>query len=167
MEKQKATFLSKLSDPTSMIEHWNFFEKMPMGKCIFSKLVGWAIPYTGSVSPRIKRIAPGDIEIILRDRRKIRNHLNSVHAIALANIGEFASGLALFSKAPKGAIAIITKLEIDYLKKARGDLLAHAQFAGGIFQNNSEFIIKTEIKDGANEIVAVTHATWRIRIKSP
>lgn len=150
-------------NPASIINYWKTFNKYPMGKWLFSKIAGWAIPYTGSVNPRVELIEPGKVIVKLKDQRKVRNHLNSIHAIALANIGEFTSGLVLFSKAPENAIAIITKLEVEYLKKARGDLTAHAELLEGNYQNDMENVIKVEIKNTNNDIVTISTATWRIR----
>lgn len=161
--KQQSLF-GKWSDPTSIIYLWHCFQKWPAGKWLFSKLIGCLIPYTGSISPLVKSINPGDVFIEIRDRRSIRNHLKSIHAIALANAGEFASGLALFSRAPKNMAAIIVKLDITYLKKARGNLVAHATLAETVFQNDTDIVITTNINNAENETVAMTQATWRIRL---
>src|SRR5258708_4860641 len=116
---KKPSAASALKNPTRVRSAWQTFRKLPFGKVLFSKLMAWIIPYTGSISPLIQTLEPGYAEVQLKDRRKVRNHLSSVHAIALANIGEFCCGLALFSRSPANAQAILVELNISYLKKAR------------------------------------------------
>lgn len=103
---------------------WRKYGKTALGRRFYSFLFGRLVPYTGTIRPHIDEIEPGHARILLNDRRRVRNHLHSIHAIALANLGELASGLAMIAALPDRSRAIVTSLEIEYLKKARGTLEA-------------------------------------------
>lgn len=155
---------SKFSSPSVMIhEGWERLKKVPGGKKIFSFLVGQYIPYTGSISPLVLEIEKGRAVVVLNDRRGVRNHLDSIHAIAIANLGEFTTGLSLISQLNGKEKSIIVKLEIEYLKKARGDLRAEAFSQIGKVEQDAEFKITAAIKNLQDEVVAKVTATWRVR----
>ncbi|MFT6308305.1 MAG: hypothetical protein ACJA0Z_003477 [Halioglobus sp.] len=72
---------------------WQRLSGLPGGKLLFSPIVGIVIPYTGSVCARVEQLQPGHAFVTLPDRRRVRNHLGSIHAVALANLAEFTMGL--------------------------------------------------------------------------
>ena len=82
-------------DPTSILSTWKTFADKPFGKQLVSRAVGLMAPYTGSISPQILEISPGHARVQMRDRWGVRNHLRSLHAVALMNLGEACTGLAV------------------------------------------------------------------------
>jgi len=64
------------------------------GRWLFSRIVCWRAPYFASIALRVDALAPGRCVVRVRDRRRVHNHLGTVHAIALCNAAELAAGLA-------------------------------------------------------------------------
>jgi len=143
-------------------KHWQRLQRLPGGKCLFSWLLGRFVPYTGTLGACIEVLEPGHSVVRLSDRRKVRNHLRSVHAMALANLGEMASGLALMNGLPDNMRGILTGFNIEYLKKARGELLAECYCEVPATNSEREIEVLCEIRDMNSEIVTVVKAQWLI-----
>lgn len=100
--------------------------RKPLGHWLFSKLVCFKAPYFGSIAPRIISLEPGRGEAEIRHRRKVTNHLGTVHAIALCNLAEFVGGLTTDVSIPRSMRWIPKGMSVEYLKKATGNLRAIA-----------------------------------------
>ena len=110
-------------------------------------------------------IQKGYARVELKERRAIRNHLDSIHAIALANLGEFASGLALISLFDDNIMGIPVDIHIQFFKKARGHLFAESTTRMPEFMEETEHWVMAEIKNTDNELVSRTEVKWKLRYR--
>ena len=139
---------------------WARFKDLPGGRRLFSLLFGAAIPYSGSVKPRILELAPGRARISMDDRRSVRNHLKSIHAVALTNLAEMTTGLALGFSLPDGMRTILVRVECEFLKKARGTITATSE--APVFEEivEREVLVESVLTNEAGEVVARGRAVW-------
>src|SRR5690349_20766575 len=103
--------MPRLDAPGSIIAlWWRRLSRIPFGRTLFSIMIGWMVPYTGSIGARCEELGPGYSRWTLRDRCRVRNHLRSVHAIALVNLAEVSSGTAMLTALGPGIRGIVTGL---------------------------------------------------------
>ena len=149
-----------------LISMWNRFGGSALGRKLFSYILGRTAPYSGSIKAEVLSLTPGSVQVVLKDRRSVRNHLNSVHAIALANLGELASGLAMISAVPANTRAIVVNLDIEYLKKARGRLIAEGSATPPeVITKSVNSLALAEIKDAEGDTVSLVKVHWRLSPK--
>lgn len=152
-----------VSPGAKLLRLWQRLAPWPGGRWLFSRILGLMVPYTGSIGARIRELRPGYARVELRDRRRVRNHLNSIHAIALANLGEVTSGLAMLTGLAPDTRGIAIKISTEYFKKARGLLVAETRCEVPQLQGEDmEVEVQADIRDRDGDVVARTTARWRL-----
>ncbi|MGH8277981.1 MAG: DUF4442 domain-containing protein [Gammaproteobacteria bacterium] len=95
------------------------------------RLLTWAfgrnVPFMHTVRLQFKDLSEERAVLYLRNRRRVQNHIGSVHAAAVALIAETASGTLLTMNLPADRVPLLKSMQIDYTRRAKGDLLAEAR----------------------------------------
>lgn len=155
---------TKLEAPgPRLLSLWRRLEDAPGGPWLFARLVGRMVPYSGSLNARTRHLTAGHAEVALADRRRVRNHLGSIHAVALVNLGELAGGLAVITALPPGVRGIVTRLDAEFHAKARGPMLARARWrAPDPMDLPCDVRVEVAVDDDSGQRVATVTATWRL-----
>lgn len=125
-----------------------------LGRWFYSRLICWRAPYFGSISPTVELLEPGRCIVRIRQRRRLQNHIGTVHAIALCNMAEMAGGLATDATIPAATRWIPKGMTVRYLRKASGVLRATASVAEvADAQQAQDLHALVEVRDAAGELV--------------
>lgn len=107
---------------TPLLKLYRRMRRWPAGQWLFSRAVCFTAPYFGTISPRITVLEKGRCEATIPDRRRVHNHIGSVHAIALCNLAELCAGVMTDASLPPGMRWIPKGMTVSYLKRAQGRL---------------------------------------------
>lgn len=135
-------------------EAWDRMSSLPGGKRAFSFFIGRTARYTGTIHAEVQEVRRGYARVVMKDRPLVRNHLQSIHAIALINLAELTGNLAVFYSLPDDARFIVAGISMEYLKKARGVITAESSPPDITTSERKEYAVVVTLKDHQGEVVA-------------
>lgn len=126
--------------------------RFPYGNRLFSRVLTFKAPYFATIHPKVIDLRAGLCKIEIKDRRSIQNHLGSINAGALCTLSEMTGGLAVDATIPKDLRWIPKKMEVAYLRKARGALVGSCSVDVKTLVPG-DAVVTVEIKNTSSETV--------------
>lgn len=135
---------------------WRRLGGSAFGRWLFTRIVCFKAPYFASISPLVTRLEPGRCDAELQQRRRVQNHIGTVHAIALCNLAELCAGLVTDVSIPADMRWIPQDMTVRYLRKAKGRMMASAVPATELRSSTEPYAatITVTVTDNAGEAVA-------------
>jgi acyl-coenzyme A thioesterase PaaI-like protein len=146
----------------SLLTSWNRARSLPAGKALFSYVLRRKVPYSGTIRARVEELTAGYAKVRMADRTRVRNHFNSIHAVAMTNLGELASGLAMTAAMPPELRGIPVHFTIEFVKKARGELVAEGRAPIPETAEQREYEVEAILEDQTGARVARFTARWAV-----
>ncbi len=113
---------------SQVLDLWKRVGSIPyVGARVFSIAFAQRAPYFASIRPRFTVIEPNRAELVIPDRRRVHNHIGTVHAIALCNGLEAAMGALAEVSIPADKRWIPKGMEVAYTAKATTDITCIAE----------------------------------------
>ncbi|WP_233520565.1 DUF4442 domain-containing protein [Flocculibacter collagenilyticus] len=105
-----------------------------------SFLFSRTIKFAGTAGVRVQTLEEGQSVLHLANKKKVQNHIGSVHAAGTALLGESATGFLAGLHIPDSRIPLLKNMNIDYVKRSTGNLTAKATLS----QEQVDYIRNTE-----------------------
>lgn len=117
---------------SQVLSLWRTASSLPVvgssiGTRAFSLAFGQKAPYFSSIRPRFTVLEPDHAELVIPKRRRVHNHIGTVHAIALCNGLEAAMGALAEVTIPSDRRWIPKGMDVRYTAKATSDITCIAE----------------------------------------
>jgi acyl-coenzyme A thioesterase PaaI-like protein len=136
---------------------------LPGGGWLFSRIICFKAPYFATIAPRFTALEPGRCAVTIRDRRRVHNHIGTVHAIALCNMAELSAGMMTDVSIPPGMRWIPKGMTVEYLAKAIGGMHAEARPESAAVESASGYAWPVGVSirdDGGQEVFRARITMW-------
>jgi len=125
----------------------------PLRNRMRSLVMGQAVPFVGTAGLEIEELTSRRAVVRVRNRRRVQNHLRTVHAAAMALLAETASGFVIGMNIPDDRVPVIKSMHVDFLKRAQGAMcavaeLTDAQVAQIEQEEKGEVAVPVAVTDG-------------------
>lgn len=128
------------------------FTRWPFGLRLFSAFAARQAPYFKTISPLISVLEPNQCEIFIRKRKRVENHIGTMHVIAIVNGLEMAMGFMAEASIPKHLRWIPKGMELTYPDKAETDITCKASVPSDAWVAG-DLPVKVEAVDTSGKVV--------------
>ncbi|CAB9511703.1 expressed unknown protein [Seminavis robusta] len=84
------------------------------------------IKYAGTTGIAIRQWDESQVVVELKNRWRVQNHLQGIHATAMATLAESATGMCFGVHVPDSHLPVLKSMQVNFVKRAQGDLKAVA-----------------------------------------
>lgn len=152
--------------PNFVLSTWNRLARVPLGKWLFSRVVCWKAPYFATIHPSFVELEPFRCSVKTAMRRSVKNHIGTVHAIAMCNMAELAAGTMIEATLPATHRWIPKGMTVSYLKPAKTAVTATALLNPTTeFAEASDVPIDVTVSDAAGQAVVTAKITMWVSPK--
>lgn len=132
---------------------------------VVSKILGKVVPYVGTSGLLYEEITPERVIVSIRNQRKVQNHIDNVHAAAMALLAETATGFVVGINLPDDKLPLIKSLKVNYLKRTQGDMRAvatldAADIARLINEPKGEILVPVTVTDESGQEPIQCEMVW-------
>jgi acyl-coenzyme A thioesterase PaaI-like protein len=140
---------------------------------VLNKGLGRIIPFNAPHRFKIIALTTNSITVHIPYIRKNLNHLNGVHACALATASEFACGFLLISRlSPSKYRLIMRNLSIDFVKQGREELFVNFDLTEDRINEIKKKLehspqcmelLEVEVRDVKKNLISVAKLEWQLK----
>lgn len=98
----------------------------PIARAARTLLMRNVVRFVGTAKLDVLELTGDKCVVAVKNRKRVRNHIGSVHAAAIALIAETATGFVVGVNVPDTRAPVIKSMKVEYKKRAKGDLRAEA-----------------------------------------
>ena len=132
---------------------------------LLNYMLGSTIKFVGTAGVKCELLTQHKSIWVLRNKKKVRNHIKGIHAAAMGLLAETATGMLVGMNVPDHKTPVIKSMKVNYLKRVKGDLTATATLSESeveeiIDQEKGEIVVPVTVIDSAGQEPIECEMIW-------
>lgn len=145
-------------------------------RCLTMAFLSRLSPFNNHLGAKLLDWTDNRCLIFVKKRRRVQNHVGSIHAGALFTLGETCAGLVIIRNFPFAKFRpLMSDVKVNYSKQARSDVWGECVAADGVMANAHRIFDSGEVPtiemttnisgmvNGQKEIIAVVTTVWQVK----
>jgi acyl-coenzyme A thioesterase PaaI-like protein len=147
-------------------------DKLPTGlrRTLITWIFGGTVHFVRTAGVKFQELTQERAVLTLSNKRRVQNHIGTVHAAAVALLGETATGAVFGMSVPDDKLPILKSMRINYIKRSLGALRAEATLSPEMRERfwvaeKGEIAVPVKITDETGESTVDAEFVWAWRPK--
>lgn len=150
-----------MNKPNYMLTMYQKLQQLPFGNKLFSKAFIHKAPYFGNIKPTVTELRPNFCEVRFAKKRRVENHIGTVHVIAICNGLEMAMGALAEATIPSNLRWIPKGMEVSYAAKASTGIRCIAETDPADWGNRQDLPVRVRaLRDDDTVVVEGVIRLW-------
>mmetsp|Transcript_9086 Transcript_9086/g.13466 ORF Transcript_9086/g.13466 Transcript_9086/m.13466 type:complete len:174 (+) Transcript_9086:222-743(+) len=155
----------KLNKMASIVQKMeNYLPKTfhPLG---YSLLFNNMVKLAGTAGIKVNNMSRQEVEVYLKNRKSIQNHIGGLHACSMALAAESATGIVVGMNVPDTHIPLIKSMNVDFVKRCQGDIRVKASLSDEDFvriheEDRGDVTVQVHVEDESGNEPIKAEMIW-------
>lgn len=136
-----------------------------MRSWVITRMFGRFVPFLGTAGLVFEEVSRERMVVSVKNRRKVQNHIQGLHAAAMALLAETATGFVVGMNVPDDKFMLLKSMKVSYFKRAQGDMRAVATLSpeqvGRMFsEDKGDVLVDVVVTDESGESPIACEMVW-------
>jgi acyl-coenzyme A thioesterase PaaI-like protein len=146
---------------------WQKWSGSGFGRWLFARTVARRAPYFGTIRPRFLELRPALCKVWMPKKKRVLNHLGTIHALAMGNLCELAAGMVTEVSVPPTLRWIPRGMTIEYLRKAQTAVTATARLDKSEWSDTQNVGVPVSVVDANGAEVVRAVISMYVSVRKP
>lgn len=154
--------LNKMAKGVAKMESYLPESWHPFG---YTMLFNSMVKLAGTSGLYVETLSQLESQVYLKNRKKIQNHIGSLHACSMALAAESASGMLVGMNVPDTHIPLIKSMHVDFVRRCQGDIRVKAWLSQEDYEriheeDRGEVNVQVRVDDESGNAPIETEMIW-------
>ncbi len=132
---------------------------------LINYILRYSIPFTGTANLKFEKVTNNQVIASLKNKRKVKNHINQIHAVAMILLAESASGIVFGMNVKESSLPLCKSLNSKFVKRSNGAMKATASLTDEQINfiqstDKGEINVPVIITDESNNEPVICEVVW-------